>query len=158
MQTFPNEHTQPEPSPEFLQCAQDIAWIFGVDPQHAIDGAPLVHQGLTFSLRQHGTLDPSGLVLAIEISPLIDGLEARQCKNLLRQHLRMPPMFAGYYALAPQRDVIVYCLRVDLEKDEHPAQLVRAFVKKTIEQREEVGRMLDAELQGDGGMDDLMAA
>ena len=138
--SFGNHAAQPDPSLHFLMVAREIAQVLGIDDDRAMRGEPLEYEGMAFSLRQHGALDPTGMVVAIETDPLVGGMEAVQCKSLLRQHTLMPPAYAGYYALSDDEDTILFCFRVDLEHDREPAAMVRGLLNKALAQRQQVAR------------------
>jgi hypothetical protein len=49
---------------------------------------------------------------------------------------------AGYYAVVPETDALVYCKRIDFNKDRNPVGTVLSFMRAAATQQE----MLDAAL------------
>ena len=130
-------------SPQFLEAAQRLAELMGEDTVKVARGAMLTHRGITFSLKHHGPLDPAGLVLAIELGPLPESDRAKACEALLRRNFDAPAAIAGYYAIPPDRDAIVQCMRIDLDHEPDPVGKAAFVLEQMADTREVVSEVME---------------
>ena len=101
-------------SPACLQAVSAFAQLMGLDAQALLGGCRFEYKGTGFRLEHYGALDPDGVVLVLEIGEFAQGQDDFVCRRLLEHHIQFPAGRFGYYALAPQSNLVLYCMRVEL--------------------------------------------
>ena len=125
---FPNANRASNPPERYLETLQEISQKIGVDTEKLVQGQPLEYKGFTCWLHHHGHLDPVGMTLKIGVGvvPPVEGELA--CKRLLEHNALTPAAVNGYYAMLPGSEIIVYCVRIDLERIPNAADAVLSFI------------------------------
>ena len=116
------------PSPACTAAVTDFATHMRLDPQALLGGQRFDCKGMGFRLDHHGPLDTDGVVLVLEIGEFAPGQDSFVCRRLLEHHLRLPVTRFGYYALAPGRDMVLYCLRIDVTQP-HTHEAIAAAIE-----------------------------
>jgi hypothetical protein len=115
--------------PELFEAAvREFAQWIGLDAQPLIEGHTFELGGTGFTLLHYGALDRTGATLAIDLGEFPPGSEAMLFRLLLEHNLRTPAGLHGYYALAPGRNRMQFCMRIDLARAENGADAIGAIV------------------------------
>ncbi len=136
---------RPAPSPQFLAAAQQVALAVGLDVGRVVEGDAMEYEGVAFWLHHHGPQDPSGIVVVIEMGrPASD--EEQSLQWALQYNLATPAT-QGHYALLPDGATLVYCLRIDSERNANPANAILSFVTIMAAQKAGIAGVLGDEVE-----------
>jgi hypothetical protein len=136
-----------QPSPRFLEVAQDLAGKVGMSAEQVIEGRPLVYKALSFNLQHHGQLDPSGALILLHLAPLPEREGEFTCRQLLEFNAMMPAGGNAFYGVFPATNTIVYVVRVDLDRNPDAADVILAFVGVMADQIEQAAKVLRGDLE-----------
>lgn len=98
------------------------------DAGDLIEGGRFEYKGIGYRIRHYGGLDAEAIVLVVELGEFAWDSGAFACRRLLEHNLRVPAGRIGYYALASQSDMVLYCLRIDVTGEE-PHLMIAAAVE-----------------------------
>ena len=117
------------PSEAVAAAITGFARNLSLDEDRVLCGAPLQVQGLTFRVVHSGEMDPKGITVMLEIGDVGDQpLNADLLAHLLMQNFSRPSALAGYFAMAPEINAIVFCVRIDLDKFDDGAVAIAQLI------------------------------
>ena len=133
---------------KFETAVREFAEWVHLDADALLQGQTFQLGSLDFTLVHYGAMDPEGATVVVDFGEFAPEDEARFLRGLLEHNLRTPAAVHGYYALSPNLNHMLFCMRVDLQKAGSGAQAIALVVGTAFQtmrgMREAVTQQLDA--------------
>jgi len=113
----------------FRTAVTQFAQAMGLDAAALLDGHRFDYKGIGFRLETYGGLDPDGLYLLAEVGQFTDDNSRGICRRLLELNGLVPAARLGYYMLMPGTNIVLFCMRIDLDQADSAHDLVAAALQ-----------------------------
>lgn len=154
-----HEHNISAPMPQAcLATIETLAAAIGLDAAQLAQGRPVHYKGVDFYLGHHGEADPCGLMLMINIGTLPEEAQALACRRLLEHNTLTPAALRGYFSLMPGTDIVLSCIRFDLERTPDASDAILALIATIASELDAMTQSFRAEFERmDAGQANLAA-
>ncbi len=131
----------------FLQAVQQLADKLGLDAQKLSEGARVEYKGIDFWLHHHGAMDRNGLTLSISTGTIPPQAQAGAYRHLLTHNAMTPAALHGYFGMMPDADIVLFCIRFDLDKTHDAADAIIALIGTMAYELQQTIAALSSELE-----------
>lgn len=136
-----------QPPALFLRAAQELGTRLRLDVHELVQGAPVEYQGIRFSLQHHGAMDPDGLTLAVHTGTIPAIAQAAAYRQLLMHNAMTAAAVHGFFAMVPDTETVLLCIRFNLERTSDAADAVMAIVGNMARELQRTVQDLSNELR-----------
>jgi hypothetical protein len=117
------------PSEAVAAAIRQFARGLALDEDQVLCGAPIQVQGLVYRIVHYGEMDPKGVTVMLTIGEVGEQeLNSQLLSHLLMMNFSRPAGLAGYFAMAPEVNAIVFCLRVELDRFDDGAHAIAQVI------------------------------
>ena len=127
----------------YTQAITKLSQWLGIDHEMVLKGHAVELGGVTFSLMHYGSADPSAATLVMDYGEISPQGEELVLRHLLEYNVRSPAGAQGHFAVSPEHSRILYCMRLDLDSQEDPAEALGNLIATSIETLQKMSALMD---------------